>query len=80
VERLPRSVRLRVQDWGKGFAVESMPRVTAGGQHVGLPGMHERAKLLGGECTIESKPGQGTLVMVEIPVSGSAPSAGTLIK
>ena len=80
LERLPHSVRLCVRDWGKGFAVESVPVAILGGQHVGLPGIRERAKLLGGECTIESKPGQGTLVLVEIPISGSAPSAGVLIR
>jgi PAS domain S-box-containing protein len=80
LERLPHSVRLCVRDWGKGFAAESAPVATAGGQHVGLPGIRERAKLLGGECTIESKPGQGTRVLVEIPISGSAPSVGVLIR
>ena len=34
----------------------------------GLEGIRERARLLGGNAVIETKPGQGTQVVVELPV------------
>ena len=53
---------LRVADDGKGMPVE-LPRGTAG-----IAGMRERALLVGGRLTIDSRPGQGTEVRLTIPV------------
>ena len=36
---------------------------------LGLSGMRERARLVGGRIEIESQPGAGTTVMVEVPVN-----------
>ena len=35
----------------------------------GLAGVRERARLLGGKCRIESKPNQGTRIVVELPLA-----------
>ncbi len=51
-----------VEDDGKGFDPEQAP--DAG--HLGLFGMRERAEMIGGQLLIESKPGKGTTVMVEV--------------
>lgn len=62
------SVRLIVEDDGQGFDVT---RLLGAGPHegnLGLYGMRERASLLGGSMTIESTPGIGTTVFVEIPL------------
>ena len=56
------SVTLRVADDGKGMPVE-LPRGTAG-----VAGMRERALLVGGRLTIDSRLGQGTEVRLTIPV------------
>ena len=40
---------------------------------LGLSGMRQRVALLGGKLTIESAPGSGTTVFVEIPVSDDWP-------
>ena len=56
------SVTLSVADDGKGLPVE-LPRGTAG-----IAGMRERALLVGGRLTIDSRPGQGTEVRLTIPV------------
>ena len=56
-------VRLEVQDWGIGFAPESVKN-----GHFGLEGIRQRVRLLGGQLTIESKPGVGTLVQVVVPI------------
>jgi two-component system sensor histidine kinase UhpB len=51
-----------VADDGKGLPVE-LPRGTAG-----IAGMRERALLVGGRLTIDSRPNQGTEVRLTIPV------------
>jgi signal transduction histidine kinase len=35
---------------------------------LGLAGIGERARILRGTLTIESKPGEGTILTVEIPI------------
>ncbi len=55
-----------VEDRGRGF---SAARASAGGGGLGLIGMQERAVMLGGRVTVDSTPGQGTRVRVELPKS-----------
>jgi two-component system sensor histidine kinase UhpB len=57
-------VELRVRDNGKGFDSEAPG---TDGQHLGLSGMAERARLVGGELTVASTPGSGTRVRLYIP-------------
>lgn len=52
-----------VEDNGVGF---HPGRVEEGG-HLGLFGMRERAEMLGGTLSVESTPGVGTTVFVEVP-------------
>jgi two-component system sensor histidine kinase UhpB len=54
-------VELRVRDNGQGFQTG---RVDGG---LGLSGMAERARLVGGELTVSSTPGTGTRVRLYIP-------------
>jgi signal transduction histidine kinase len=65
----PENVRLFVQDDGKGFSVLSDPGGEANGW--GLVGMRERATRLGGQLSIISQPGKGTLIelIVRNPVA-----------
>lgn len=60
---------LRVQDDGRGFDPGGCP--SPGGGHFGLLGMRERVDLLHGELTVASRPGQGTRVVVALPLSGA---------
>jgi signal transduction histidine kinase len=55
---------VQVEDKGGGFDAE---RALAARASTGLSGMKERAELLGGEFALESKPGQGTRLTVELP-------------
>ena len=55
-----------VEDDGVGF--EPGDRAAAIDGRLGLIGMRERAALLGGTCTIESRAGAGTNVVVKIPL------------
>jgi signal transduction histidine kinase len=59
-------VRLEVQDWGTGFDLETIDKT-----RFGIRSIQERGRLLGGEATIESSPGWGTRVIVELPLEGS---------
>ena len=55
-------VHLEVRDWGVGFVASNGSKETHG-----LRGMSERARIAGGMCRIESAPGDGTRVVVELP-------------
>lgn len=68
LERTNEGVTLSVADDGHGFLPRRIGPVGDTGQ--GLPGMRERARLLGGELTIDSSPGSGTCVVVSIPLRG----------
>jgi PAS domain S-box-containing protein len=61
-------VRLNIGDDGKGFRLPQSVVDMAGLGKLGLTGMHERAKLLGGNLTLISKEGKGTTVTVEVPL------------
>lgn len=50
-------------DDGKGFDVS-----TAMPKGIGLATMQERASILGGDCHVESHPGRGTTIRVEVPL------------
>jgi two-component system sensor histidine kinase DegS len=61
-------IRITVSDNGQGFIVpDTMGSLTESGK-LGLAGMEERAKLMGGTVAIKSAPGKGTSVIVEVPV------------
>ncbi|MFF7991903.1 GAF domain-containing sensor histidine kinase [Kitasatospora xanthocidica] len=59
-----RGAVLRVRDDGRGFDPESVRRA---GRHLGLASMRDRAAAVGGTLTLESAPGRGTLVEMEVP-------------
>jgi len=61
LERTAAAVILRVEDDGKGFAVNRQ-------RGLGLFGMEERAAQLGGSVRVRSEPGRGTTVTAEIPL------------
>ena len=56
-----------IEDDGKGFDVSEVMALEDG-KGLGLFGMHERASLIGGNLTIESQPGSGTSVFLEVPL------------
>jgi len=61
---------LVVSDQGRGFDPPPLngPHATEKQEHIGLRGMRERAELVGGNLIVESRPGVGTRVHVEVPV------------
>jgi signal transduction histidine kinase len=68
VERKPASLVAIVEDDGRGFDVRSVQAATQEEGRLGLHGMRERAQLIGGRLQLESTPGAGSSVFVEIPL------------
>ncbi len=69
VERRGDRVMVMVEDDGIGFEPDQAQR----GDHFGLLGLRERAEALGGTLTLESAPGAGTTVVVEVPSADPHP-------
>jgi signal transduction histidine kinase len=63
VERRENRIVMLVEDDGRGFDLGAAPR----SERLGLPGMRERAEMLGGTLLVESSPGSGTTIVVEVP-------------
>jgi signal transduction histidine kinase len=61
--RMQHSVKAVVEDDGQGFDPEN---TREGG--FGLVGMRERLSLLGGRLRVESRPGAGTTIAVDVPL------------
>jgi PAS domain S-box-containing protein len=61
-----------IWDWGVGFNPEVVEE-----QRFGLQGIRERVRLLDGRATIESAPGQGTHIAVELPLVDATFTGGT---
>ncbi|MGA4799664.1 GAF domain-containing sensor histidine kinase [Streptomyces lavendulocolor] len=55
---------LSVTDDGKGFDPRSVRRA---GRHLGLVSMRDRAGGVGGRLTVQSEPGKGTTIEMEVP-------------
>jgi signal transduction histidine kinase len=55
---------LRVTDDGSGFEPKAVRRA---GRHLGLVSMRDRTNGVGGTLTVESAPGKGTTIEMEVP-------------
>ncbi|MFF8431803.1 GAF domain-containing sensor histidine kinase [Streptomyces sp. NPDC016566] len=64
VDRRGGGAVLRVSDDGSGFDPQS---VRSAGRHLGLVSMRDRASGVGGTLTVESAPGKGTTIELEVP-------------
>ena len=60
-----RSVSLKIQDDGKGFAVKAKSETKHRGGF-GLLGMSERVRMLGGTISVESAMNKGTMIAIEL--------------
>jgi signal transduction histidine kinase len=63
VEQAGGRITVEVSDDGRGFDPERS-------RGMGILGMEERVKRLGGSLAIDSRPGQGTTLRAELPVKG----------
>jgi signal transduction histidine kinase len=71
LRRLGQRVVLTIADDGAGFEVPDDLDQLPGGSF-GLRGMRERAKLVGGDLSVESEPGDGTVISLWVP-AGAPP-------
>jgi PAS domain S-box-containing protein len=65
---------LIIEDNGRGFELTSVSS-KPGAKGMGLPGIRERAAIIGGTVEIESTPGEGTTIFVRVPIK---PETGDL--
>jgi len=68
ITKLPNSIAMQIADDGKSFRVERTLHAN-GGKRLGLLGMRERVEMVGGAFGVESAPGKGTTIRVEIPLA-----------
>jgi signal transduction histidine kinase len=66
---------ITVSDAGVGFDPTQM-QASPSGEHFGLSSMHERMEILGGRCVIQSQPGMGTRVRLEVPLRDRPMASG----
>jgi PAS domain S-box-containing protein len=75
--RSENEVRLEVRDAGKGIPVEAQTGLSSGKlSGVGLRGMHERLRQMGGHLDIQSN-SSGTLVIATLPIEFLTPKQAT---
>ena len=72
----PELVHLEITDDGVGFELGPTLRGLANGGHTGLLGMRERIEVVGGRWRVESRPGQGTRIVVDVPLSTAQGTEG----
>jgi signal transduction histidine kinase/ligand-binding sensor domain-containing protein len=69
VRQVGGGLELAVKDDGVGFDLHATMERAAAGKAIGLLGMQERVRMLGGEIQIESWPGRGTQIRVNLPIA-----------
>lgn len=64
----PDELQVQVRDDGQGYEMPKSPAEFAANGHYGLLGMQERAELIGARLAIQSTPGKGTEVTINMPL------------
>lgn len=67
IEFTLQAAKLEIADDGKGFEVPKTPAEFTPLGHFGLLGLYERAELIGAHLEINSSPGQGTHLSINLP-------------
>jgi two-component system, NarL family, sensor kinase len=60
---------MTIQDDGVGFDVKQKKESGSGSSGLGLKSMQNRAKMIGGNLSIQSEPGKGTAITVTVPLN-----------
>ena len=69
LHRFEGNLVLDIHDDGRGFDVEAARKAALDGKSLGILGMEERVRLVGGTFEIASQAGKGTQVHIEIPLA-----------
>jgi two-component system sensor histidine kinase UhpB len=67
LQQKPEAIALTIKDNGKGFDIDEI-LTDHQRERIGILGMKERASMVGGSLSIQSRKGHGTQIFVEIPV------------
>ena len=67
IQKLPDCIGMEISDDGKSFSVQRVMH-SRSSKHLGLLGMRERLEMVGGRFSIESTPGNGTVIEGRIPL------------
>jgi signal transduction histidine kinase len=68
LEQSRQAVMLTIEDDGEGLDPNTLPVPERSGEdRLGIQGMQERATLIGGELSVDSRPAHGTLVSLTVP-------------
>jgi len=70
IDRVDESIRIVIQDDGKGFDVARLEEIIHKQQGFGLFSIRERLTHVGGTFAVESTPGRGTKVTLVAPLQG----------
>jgi len=62
-----------IEDDGVGFDPEVVGQRVRRGEHLGMLGMTERVRSVGGTIEFDSRPGAGSRIQIRIPRPGAAP-------
>jgi signal transduction histidine kinase len=68
VRREGSHLHVEIRDDGRGMDEAAEVRTDS----YGLTGMHKRAEICGGSMTIRTKPGEGTVITLEVPIEAAA--------
>jgi signal transduction histidine kinase len=60
---------IEIEDDGRGFDLAAASAVDGSQRGIGLLGMRERIELIGGRLTVDSAPGEGTRVVIDVPLA-----------
>ncbi|HET8646436.1 MAG TPA: ATP-binding protein [Vicinamibacteria bacterium] len=63
---------IEMEDDGRGFDPASVEELAPSGRGLGLLGIRERMELLGGSAEIDSSPGEGTRIVLKVPLPPGA--------
>jgi len=69
-------LRVRVEDDGRGCNPDDAWQAGSSGRSSGLGGMRDRVQLFGGEVRIETRPGAGFIVMLDLPLADAETEEG----
>ncbi len=68
IEKLSNRICMKIKNDGKSFQVDRVLQAKKN-KRLGLLGMRERVEMVGGSFSVESAPGKGTTICVQIPVT-----------
>jgi signal transduction histidine kinase len=76
VKRRPGGISVSIRDNGRGFEAGTPHSASPSGVGSGLSGIAERVRILNGTLAVDSRPGAGTSLTVEVPLSIRANEPG----